>query len=195
VKWVDDPGAQVDVRVCFPGLSIHDRDQHALNVLARVLGDGLSSRLHAQLIDKKGLAYSLSAGPEFFSDCGSFDFDVTVATDKVQHAIKEILRFAKEAQRLKPSRRELDQVRQRYRYSVDFMRDAPADLGLWFGRAHLFGQHEDFATAQQRFMAVKADDCLRVAKRLFSTQSPIAVAVGRAPRRVRAEVQKAVENY
>jgi predicted Zn-dependent peptidase len=191
-RWVDDAGSQVDLRVSFPGLAAKDPDVPALHVLSRVLAEGLSSRLQAQLIDKRGLAYSLSAGPEFFVDAGSFDFDVMVAPEKIEETLAAILAFARESLRRPPTRTELQDAKDRYRISTDFMRDAPGDLGLWIGRSLLFGVEHDPERAAQAFYSVTREDCARVAKRLFDPATVIVCGVGELPARRKRALSRMV---
>jgi predicted Zn-dependent peptidase len=176
--WVSDPGAQVDLRLSFKGLSARDKDAAALNLLSRVLGEGLSSRLHSDLIDKKGLAYSLSAGPEMFADCGSYDFDVAVAPEKAVSTMKALLAFASDAIKHPPTKAELRDAKDRYTIALDFMVDAPADLALWSARNTLQNIDPDFQHAAERFLSVSPEDCARVARRVFDRDALIAIGVG-----------------
>ncbi len=177
-RWVADAGAQVDLRVSFPAFGGRDADIPALFALSRVLGEGLSSRLQAELVDKRGLAYSLSAGPELFSDCGTFDFDVTVAPDKAEEALAAILAFARDAVRRPPTQAELEDAKARHRIATDFMRDAPGELGLWIGRGLLLDMEHDPEQAARDFYAVTRDDCARAAERIFDRSAVVVCGVG-----------------
>src|SRR6185436_10796213 len=47
---VRDSGSQIDLRLTFRGASMCDPQYPALVLLARLLADGLASRLHAELV-------------------------------------------------------------------------------------------------------------------------------------------------
>jgi predicted Zn-dependent peptidase len=190
LHWVSDPGAQVDVRVSYAGLPGNDPDFAALNVLSRVIGEGLSSRLHSELIDRKGLAYSLSAGPEVFSDCGTYDFDVAVAPEKLAKTCREIVRFADDAVAHPPTAKELRDAKDRYAIALDFMADAPADLALWVSRTLLQGLDADVDRAAERFFAVTTADCARVSRRIFDRRSLIVCGVGQIAARTHQELRR-----
>ncbi|MCC6809496.1 MAG: insulinase family protein [Deltaproteobacteria bacterium] len=192
LHWVNDPGAQVDLRLCFSGLAAADRDAPALNMLSRVLGEGLSSRLHSDLIDKKALAYSLSAGPEMFADCGTYDFDVAVAPEKLLVTVRELLAFANDAIAKPPTKKELTLAKERYAIGLDFMADAPADLALWTARNLQQDLDVDIDRAAERFFAVTSDDCRRVAARIFDRRTLLACGVGAISKTLRRGLERAV---
>lgn len=54
------------------GLTYHDPDFWALQVLSTVLGGGMSSRLFQEVREKRGLAYSVFTFTNSFADCGTF---------------------------------------------------------------------------------------------------------------------------
>ena len=54
--------AQTHVQLVWEGVPDSDPDYIALSALSRVLDDGMSTRLHYQICDQKGLAYQVSGG-------------------------------------------------------------------------------------------------------------------------------------
>jgi predicted Zn-dependent peptidase len=77
----------------FRAFSFKDDRKYAMNLLATILGGGMSSRLFIQVRERRGLCYYISSGGEFYHDCGSFvtQAGVTNNLEKVQEAIKTIL--------------------------------------------------------------------------------------------------------
>lgn len=53
-------------------MSYTDPDHHAFQVLATILGGGMSSRLFQEIREKRGLAYSIYAFSSSFHDGGIF---------------------------------------------------------------------------------------------------------------------------
>ncbi|MBI3178858.1 MAG: insulinase family protein, partial [Deltaproteobacteria bacterium] len=97
LRYVRDASSQIDIRLSFDAVSISDPEYPALVMLARILADGLASRMHAELVDRRGLAYALHAGLTTYGDCGRFDFEVSVAPDRAAAAVAAILDFASAA--------------------------------------------------------------------------------------------------
>jgi predicted Zn-dependent peptidase len=63
---------QVHLALAFPGLAFDDPDYYAFQVLATVLGGGMSSRLFQEAREKRGLCYSIYAFASSFVDGGMF---------------------------------------------------------------------------------------------------------------------------
>jgi len=77
----------------FRTFSFNDDRKYALNLLATILGGGMSSRLFIQVRERRGLCYYISSGGEFYHDCGSFVTQAGVNNDlkKVKEAVKTVL--------------------------------------------------------------------------------------------------------
>lgn len=56
----------------FEGLSYLDDNFYDLQILAIILGGGMSSRLFQEIREKRGLVYNISAFSSSYSDCGIF---------------------------------------------------------------------------------------------------------------------------
>ncbi|MGE0714337.1 MAG: M16 family metallopeptidase [Alphaproteobacteria bacterium] len=63
---------QIHLVVGFPGIAYSDPDYHAFQVLATLLGGGMSSRLFQEIREKRGLVYSIYAFSSSFQDGGIF---------------------------------------------------------------------------------------------------------------------------
>lgn len=64
---------QSHLQLAWGGCSLKSPDRCANNILASVLGGGLSSRLNQVIREQEGLAYSVYAYPSYYSDCGTFE--------------------------------------------------------------------------------------------------------------------------
>src|SRR3989338_7151208 len=77
----------------FRAFSFNDDRKYAMNLLATILGGGMSSRLFIQVRERRGLCYYISSGGEFYHDCGSFVTQAGVTNDlgKVKEAVKTVI--------------------------------------------------------------------------------------------------------
>jgi len=77
----------------FKTFSFTDERKYALQVLAAVLGGGMSSRLFMQVRERRGLCYYISTGRELYADTGSMVTQAGIRNDKqkIQEAINVIL--------------------------------------------------------------------------------------------------------
>lgn len=197
--WPEGPGlvcvthdeSQTDLRLSFPSVPEHHPDFPALIVLRRVLDDGLSTRLQTNIVEKRGLAYSVGGGLEPFSDTGFFDFDVSCAHQKVPDTFDELLRTIGEIASEPVPEEELERARRRHRMSLEFALDSASDLAAWFGGTELFRPPETFEERARQVDAVTADDVLRVARSTFRKNRLLTCAVGLLDKRARKAFEKA----
>ncbi len=63
---------QVHLILGLPGISYHDDDFYALQILSATLGGGMSSRLFQEVREKRGLAYSVFSFAACYRDTGVF---------------------------------------------------------------------------------------------------------------------------
>jgi predicted Zn-dependent peptidase len=164
-------------------------------MLARLLADGLASRMHAELVDRQGLAYALHAGLTTYGDCGLFDFEVSVAPDRAAEVVDGILHFAQAAGRFRFSRAELERTRRRYRYGLEFMHDSTADLASWHGRATLFGVEREMAALGARIGRLSDADIRAAARRVFRAEELVLAAVGELARGEWSRIRRVVDRW
>ena len=82
---------QVQLCLALPGLSLFHPKRFTLGLLNVILGEGMSSRLFAEIRDSRGLAYSINSYAEHFLDTGSITISAGVEVKNLQVAIKAIL--------------------------------------------------------------------------------------------------------
>ncbi|GAB3702811.1 M16 family metallopeptidase [Mariniluteicoccus flavus] len=68
-----------------------DERRYALNVLALVLGGGMSSRLFVEVRERRALTYAIEAGEAAYADAGTFTIEWGSAADRVP-AIADVVR-------------------------------------------------------------------------------------------------------
>jgi predicted Zn-dependent peptidase len=192
---VRDASSQVDIRLSFGAVPATDPQYPALVMLARLLADGLASRMHAELVDRRGLAYALHAGLTTYGDCGLFDFEVSVAPDRAAEVVEGILYFARAASRFRFSGEELARTRRRYRYGLEFMHDSTADLASWHGRATLFGVERHMAALGHRIGRLGNQEIRAAARQVFRGEGLVLAAVGELARGEWSRVRRVVERW
>jgi predicted Zn-dependent peptidase len=193
LDFVRDDQSQTSFRLSFPTVPEVHRDFHALSALRRVLDDGLSSRLPFNVVEKRGLAYSVGATIEAFHDAGSFEIDGAAAPGKVADTVREILRTVDTLRAGLISTEEMRRVRVRYRMAVESQQDFPGDLLGWFAGEELFRPPKSFATRCREVEGLRVADLVRVARTYFRPERLLAVAVG--PKECERSLRKAVTGW
>jgi predicted Zn-dependent peptidase len=187
---VDDH--QTEIVVSFLALPELDPDFTALLVLRRLLDDGISSRLQKRLCEELGLAYDLGASTECFVDTGILDIDVTADRKKSDRLLREIFSVVSGLRdgRVAPS--ELDKVKRRFGWDLEFALDNVGDLSSWFGATELFYEPERFEAQIRRVNAVTLGDVRRVARRVFRPERLAVAALGPIGRTMERRMRQAV---
>jgi zinc protease len=87
---VERPVPQSSMLLALPGVLREDPDWHAALVMAHVLGGGQQSRLFNEVREKRGLAYSISAGLRDQEKAGLLVVSTGSANERVADSLKVI---------------------------------------------------------------------------------------------------------
>ncbi|MFP6678792.1 MAG: pitrilysin family protein [Dehalococcoidia bacterium] len=82
---------QAHLSLGLHGIAANDEDRYALRLLSTIFGGSMSSRLFEEVREKRGLAYSIHAGPAHYKDAGSFQVSSGVDPDRAIEAIRVII--------------------------------------------------------------------------------------------------------
>jgi predicted Zn-dependent peptidase len=190
VELVDHDDAQAEFSLSFPCPPERHPDYPVHLCIRRILDDGLSSRLPFEIVERRGLAYSLHAGIDTFVDAGMTVVDGACAPVKLPKVLEEILRvLGTLAERPVPDE-ELLRVQRRHRMTLAFSLDSAADLAGWHGAGEVLSAPEGFEERCLRVEAVTPADVLRVARETFRRRNLVLVVVGPSRRRVQAALER-----
>ena len=192
VELVAHEDAQAEFSLSFPCPPERHPDYPVHLCIRRILDDGLSSRLPFEIVERRGLAYSLHAGIDTFTDAGMTVIDGACAPKKLSRVVEEILRVLGALAEREMPEEELERVQRRHRMTLAFSLDSAADLAGWYGAGEVLSAPESFEERCRRVEGVTPADIRRVATRTFRRRNLVAVVVGPARRRERAAVEKVV---
>ncbi|PCI30464.1 hypothetical protein COB52_01575 [Candidatus Kaiserbacteria bacterium] len=82
---------QTHMVVCLPSYELNNKKEVIAEVLSTILGGGMSSRLFAQVRERRGLAYYVRADQDSYTDIGSLCIRAGVSNTAVNEALKVIL--------------------------------------------------------------------------------------------------------
>jgi predicted Zn-dependent peptidase len=170
--------AQTEFRLSFRTVPEHHDDWPALQVLRRFLDDGLSSRLPFEIVEKRGLAYSVHASLEAFQDAGLFEIEAASAPERASQVVAETFRVLGELCDTEVAEEELARARRRHRMLLEFSQDSPGELAGWFGGTELFRRPESFGRRADLVDATTVAQVREVARRYFTRDNLTVVAVG-----------------
>jgi predicted Zn-dependent peptidase len=100
IPYLDQPNPRLKIQqreteqahfnLALPGLSLHHPKRYVLGLLNVILGEGMSSRLFAEIRDKLGLAYSIHSFVDHFLDTGAVTVYAGVEPKKLEIALKAV---------------------------------------------------------------------------------------------------------
>ena len=143
-------------------------DEAALLILASILGDGRSSRLHRGLVYEGRISQSVSVNHTAAEIAGEFEIEVTAAAEHTAREVEEAARTEIERIRRKPPT-PTEVTRVKNRIEAQHVR-LMANIGGFGGRANrlnsfnvLTGNPDLMNRDLERFLAVQPEDVTRVA--------------------------------
>jgi zinc protease len=177
------PAQNVSFQVGYKAPSVKDDDQYVCDILASILGYGESSRLHQALVYRRQIALSADAGFQTHINPGLFEVDVEMKPgESAATGIAAMDSVIHELTQQGPTERELQKARNVLEAS--FIRGLKTNNGV--GQQigfyeHVFGDYRAMFRTIDRYHAITAEDCKRVARKIFDpSRRTLAVLVPEA---------------
>ena len=178
LQIVENVSSQTELRVCLRAFSEVHPLRPALDVLMRLIDDGMSTRLYHRLCDARGLCYDVSAAYDGYEDDGIIDVAAGVQHMRAAEVTREILAMFEELAREGPGRDELEKARRRIAWDARALPDSAEETGAFFASGLLFDR---LATPEEHvaeLAAVEAEQVREAARELARPERLNVVAVG-----------------
>jgi len=143
-------------------------DYFVLEVLASILGGGMSSRLFTEVREKRGLAYYIHCSSKNYTDTGYLLVQAGVGNDKVNESIKVILdEFCKMKNKKVPNN-ELTKAKEYIKGKLLLSLESSSAVAFWLGYQEILkGKILTVNEAFERIDKVTSEDIQRVANDIF----------------------------
>ena len=195
VLLVPNQSSQTDLRVCFRAPSERSPERPGLDLLMRIIDDGMSTRLYHRICDDQGLCYDVSAGYDGYEDDGVVDFAAGVQHRRVDRVTREILDLVSELASSGPTDDELEKAKRRHAWDLEAMLDSADDVGSFIGVGALFGSLETPESRLDSLAAVSRDAVRDVARTLADPTRLNVVAVGLLDSREAKRLEETVMGF
>jgi predicted Zn-dependent peptidase len=187
--------SQIELRVCLRALPENAKERPALDLLMRIIDDGMSTRLYHRICDDKGLCYDVTAGYDGYEDDGVIDFAAGVQHSRVARVTREILTLMTELAKTGPTDDELDKARRRHTWDVRALVDSPEDAAGFYALGELWG-HLETPDARLASLARVTKDEIRDVARIVASPSRLnVVAVGILDKEEQKKLSECVKGY
>lgn len=153
------------------GVEAYDRyspKRFAARLLGIILGEGMSSRLFIQVRERRGLAYSVSAGLDSAVDTGTFSAYAGLKLEKVEEGLIVIKAELERAATEKVTHEELKKAKEIIRGRIALRSESTNFLAEHFGTEFVLDRKlETFDDYLKEIEKVTQEDILKVAKELI----------------------------
>ena len=190
--YVPRAESQLLFRLSFLTVPENHKDALLLHILQRILDDGLSSWLPFEVVEKRGLAYSVETLLEGFSDVGIFNVDSAATPSRAPQVVECILKTLAKLADFKLPVEELRRAKRRKQMQLEFAKDSPGELLSRLAATELFYSPESFEARAKRIQKIKTKELVSFARNLFCKENLWVVAVG--PQKDKAAFAKAIRN-
>ena len=177
-KLLERDFQEAQIILGFEGRPYQVRDFYASQLLATVLGGGMSSRLFQEIREKRGLCYSIYAFHWAFSDSGIFGIHAATGEADVAELMPVILdELVRAGESI--TENEVKRARAQIRSGLLMGMESPSSRSGQIARQFLlYGQLVTNEELNDRLAAISAERLRDLAVRLFTQSNPTLTAVG-----------------
>lgn len=147
------------------------KDRFALEILAHILGGGMSSRLFEKLRNVLGAAYYVSAGADLYTDHGYMAVSAGIDKNKITEVINGILAEFRSLRDVPVSETELEKVKNHLSGGIILGLETSNKLASFYGGQEIIEKH--VLTPEEiikKLNEVTSEDIMEVAKDIFKPE-------------------------
>ena len=169
---------EAQVVLAFEGCSYHAGDFYKAQLLASMLGGGMSSRLFQEVREKRGLCYSVYAFHWGFEDTGLFGIHAATDADNLEELMPvvtgELARAAEDF-----TEEELDRARAQVKASILMGMESPSSrAGQLARQKQLYGRPRTLEEMLETVAHITIDEVRDLAGRIMTGSAPAMASVG-----------------
>jgi len=170
---------QAHLIIAAPWPSARSDDRYAASMLGTIIGGSTSSRLWQSIREERGLAYSIGAGGNTFSDVGMFTIFAGASPAQMDQIVDLSLAELRRAVREPVNDDELNLAKRQAISSILLgLESSGARVGALARQEIMHGRRISPDEIIQRIEAVTREDVQRVAQACFTTESLALGALG-----------------
>jgi predicted Zn-dependent peptidase len=178
LRMLENLSSQTELRLCLRAMGESAKERPAIEVLMRLIDDGMSTRLYHRICDDKGLCYDVSAGYDGYEDDGIIDFAAGVLHSRASQVTSEILAMLVELAQRGPTDEEMAKAKRRHAWDLRAMLDSAEETAGFFAGGLIFDRFETIDERRETLAAVTSEQIREVASRIAQPDRLNVVAVG-----------------
>ncbi|MBI4652960.1 insulinase family protein [Candidatus Kuenenbacteria bacterium] len=152
-------------------LFYNNRKKTIYQILNTILGGTASSRLFTEIREKKGLAYYIYSSLNYFDETGALVVSAGLNINKIDQAIKIILKEFNKLKNIKISKVELNKIKEYLKGNLLLETDNTDFICNWYGLKELFSSQK-IQTPEEKIVEIEKitiNDVQKAAKKIFKT--------------------------
>jgi predicted Zn-dependent peptidase len=162
----------------FEGKAYHARDFYCSQILANILGGGMSSRLFQEVREHRGLCYSVYAFHWGFSDTGIFGVHAATGGENLPELMPVIVDELRKSS-MNIEQQEIERARAQIRAQLLMGQESPAARAGQIARQMmLYGRPIPNEELMERLSGITIERLTDLAGRLFFDTTPTLSAIG-----------------
>lgn len=172
------PLDQTHLVLSFPAPNYRDPRVYQLQVLASILGGGMSSRLFQEVREKRGLCYSVFAFGTTYEDTGQLGVYAASSPDHTPELL-EVTAHVMKSMVDEITDKEIDRAKAQLKTSLVMNLESASSRADQIARQFLaFGEVPEMATLIKKIEAVTSEQVRKLAQEIFRSAVPSLSAVG-----------------
>ena len=170
---------QAHLIIATPFVSGRDKRRYEADILAQIIGGGMSSRLWQKIREERGLAYSVGASTVMFNDCGIFTVSAATSPQQTLDVLDISIAEMRDVAENGITADELELAKEQTRVSVLMsLEDSAARAASLAQSEMLHGRQITLEESLANVNAVALDDVRNVAREFFRTEKIAFAALG-----------------
>jgi predicted Zn-dependent peptidase len=173
----------------FRSCTLSDKQNPIYDILATVLGQGMSSRLFQKLREEMGVCYYVRAGNQTATDTGIFKIASGVTTERFEEVVKEILKELNTLKNNLISKEELTKAKEFIIGTMLMGLESSDELADWYGGQEIF--HRPIKTPEkviEEIERVTEQEVQTIARKVFRNTNLNLAFIG--PNKITSSLKK-----
>lgn len=190
-----DGSTQTEVVFGFLCPSMHAADNAALEMLVRILDDGMASRLSRRLVEELALVYDADASLSVTQESVLFQIGASCRHRRVGRLVSAVYELLADLVQNGVSESELDRVKRRLSWEHLALCDGLVSLAEWISARDLNGLSCDMSERCARLLGVSGAEIREQARVLLERRPHIVAMVGNPGPKTLDEVRQAMSEH
>jgi Predicted Zn-dependent peptidases len=170
---------QAHIIIATPFVSASDKRRYAADLLANMIGGGMSSRLWQKVREERGLAYSVGASAAMFRDCGFFSIFAGTSPKQTEQVLDISIEEMRLILKNGVTTEELELAKQQSVASILLSLEDSAARAAVLGQCEMI--HGRYIPTDETLAAIRAvtvEDINNLAREFFKTEKIAFAALG-----------------